>query len=97
MIIEAITVKVLLSIKGALAIAAHQGLSMTVAQQFANVVGTAGLVAALHWLIGALSATGMTVGFIEALQRLADAIEQRKPLPALEAAADVMAKAFSKN
>ena len=95
MVVELLTVKVLLLIKGAVALAAHHGISAVVAQQFANIVGAAGLVAALHWLIGTLTAAGTTVMVIEALQRLADAIEEGKPMAALEAASDVLGKIFA--
>ncbi|MBM7774105.1 putative membrane protein [Actinokineospora baliensis] len=96
MIIEAIAAKVVFVVKGAVAVAAHQGLTVSVAQQFAGMVGSAGLVAALHWLVAALSAAGATVALVQAIERLIQAIEQGRPLPAIEAAADVMASAFRK-
>lgn len=93
MILEAIAVKVALIVKGIAVAGAHQGVSVAIAQQFTNMVGAAGLVAALHWLIGSLISVGVAAGFIETLQKLVKAVEEGKPLPALEAAANAVARA----
>ncbi|GLZ38126.1 hypothetical protein [Actinokineospora sp. NBRC 105648] len=96
MIIEAVAAKVAFVVKGAVAVAAHQGLTASVAQQFASMIGSAGLVAALHWLVATLSAAGATVVLLQAIERLIVAIEHGRPLPAIEAAADIVAGAFRK-
>jgi hypothetical protein len=75
-IIETIIItKVALALKGAVVIAAHNGLAVPLAQNFVSTAFSAGLVPALQGLAAALVGIGAMAGVALALESLLSALE----------------------
>jgi hypothetical protein len=76
MIIESIVLtKVVLATKGAAVAAAHQGVTVHLAQNFVSTALSSGLVPALHGLISTLAGIGALTGVVLALKSLLSALE----------------------
>ena len=83
MVVETIiATKVLLAMKGAVVVAAHNGVTAHLPYNFSSMAFSVGLVPALEALVASLAAYGAMAGVVTALQSLISALKEEDKDPA---------------